>query len=167
LAYGFDASKALGLKNGDRMRVKAIVGPLVSLEFVKQKKGRPARPIEIVATKPLHLEHAYASTVHSAQGLTAGRMLMSIDTRSRTTSLNLFYVALSRPEHEARLYTNSGDELEAAISRRFGKTTALEIVRERQIARKLAISTPAIADGRQAIVRQRKSSLDGMSLGDR
>ncbi|MBD4382615.1 ATP-binding domain-containing protein, partial [Xanthomonas citri pv. citri] len=81
------------------------------------------------------LEHAYASTVHSAQGLTNDRALIALDTKSRTTSMNLYYVAISRARQEARVYTNNRGELPAAIARRFDKTTALAIQRERQLQR--------------------------------
>ncbi|TBX01934.1 MobF family relaxase, partial [Xanthomonas citri] len=58
------------LTNGDRMRVAGVIGGVVKLESVEQRDGRPARAFELPTNRPLHLEHAYASTVHSAQGLT-------------------------------------------------------------------------------------------------
>jgi hypothetical protein len=125
----------LDLTNGDRMRVAGIHGNVVQLESLETKAGRPARAVELLGDKPLHLEHAYASTVHSAQGLTSHRVLIDLDTQSRTTSMNLYYVAVSRPRAEARIYTNSAEELPAAIARRFDKTTALTLQREREMQR--------------------------------
>ncbi|MGZ5198254.1 MAG: MobF family relaxase [Telluria sp.] len=125
----------LDLTNGDRMRVAGIIGGVVKLESVEQKDGRPVRTLELPAKKPLHLEHAYASTVHSSQGLTSDRALIALDTRSRTTSMNLYYVAISRARYEARIYTNSLKELPAAIARRFEKTTAMSVQQERRIKR--------------------------------
>jgi ATP-dependent exoDNAse (exonuclease V) alpha subunit len=55
------------LTNGDRMRVASVFGGMVKLESVEERNGRPLRTLELPVTKPLHLEHAYASTVHSAQ----------------------------------------------------------------------------------------------------
>ncbi len=106
------------LTNGDRMRVAGVIGGVVKLESVGQRDGRPARALELPTNRPLHLEHAYASTVHSSQGLTNERALIALDTNSRTTSMNLYYVAISRACHEARVYTNSVKELPAAIARR-------------------------------------------------
>ncbi|WP_017173650.1 MobF family relaxase, partial [Xanthomonas phaseoli] len=115
------------LTNGDRMRVAGVIGGVVKLESVEQRDGRPARALELPTNRPLHLEHAYASTVHSSQGLTNDRVLIALDTKSRTTSMNLYYVAISRARQEARVYTNNRGELPAAIARRFDKTTALAI----------------------------------------
>ncbi|MGN5686164.1 ATP-binding domain-containing protein, partial [Xanthomonas citri] len=138
-----------------RMRVAGVIGGTVKLESVEQRDGRPARALELPVNKPLHLEHAYASTVHSAQGLTNDRALIALDTKSRTTSMNLYYVAISRACHEARVYTNSIKELPAAIARRFDKTTALAIQRERQLQRRAAGMQPkGTADGKQALQRQ-------------
>jgi len=143
------------LTNGDRMRVAGVIGGVVKLESVEQRDGRPARALELPTNRPLHLEHAYASTVHSAQGLTNDRALIALDTNSRTTSMNLYYVAISRACHEARVYTNSVKELPGAIARRFDKTTALAIQRERQLQRRAAGMQPkGAADGKQALQRQ-------------
>ncbi|WP_017166848.1 MobF family relaxase, partial [Xanthomonas phaseoli] len=68
------------LTNGDRMRVAGVIGGVVKLESVEQRDGRPARALELPTNRPLHLEHAYASTVHSAQGLTNDRALIALDT---------------------------------------------------------------------------------------
>lgn len=143
------------LTNGDRMRVAGVIGGVVKLESVEQRDGRPVRALELPTNRPLHLEYAYASTVHSSQGLTNDRALIALDTKSRTTSMNLYYVAISRARYEARVYTNSVKELPAAIARRFDKTTALAIQRERELQRRGAGMQPkGTADGKQALQRQ-------------
>ncbi|KIX51704.1 hypothetical protein SZ29_31420 [Burkholderia pseudomallei] len=69
--------------------------------------------------------------------------------------MNLYYVAISRARYEARVYTNSVKELPAAIARRFDKTTALAIQRERELQRRSAGMQPkGTADGKQALQRQ-------------
>ncbi|MCC4622652.1 ATP-binding domain-containing protein [Xanthomonas cassavae CFBP 4642] len=101
------------------------------------------------SNKPLHLEHAYASTVHSSQGLSNDRVLIALDTKSRTTSMNLYYVAISRARQEARVYTNNRGELPAAIARRFDKTTALGLERNRNTKRdRQALQRNGAADGK-------------------
>ncbi|WP_080932681.1 MobF family relaxase [Xanthomonas albilineans] len=122
---------SLDLTNGDRLRVAGVVGGIIKLESFEQKDGRPAKVIELPANKPLHMEYSYASTIHSAQGLTNQRALIEIDTKSRTTSMNLYYVAISRAREEARVYTNNRGGLPQAIARRFDKTTALGLERDR------------------------------------
>jgi ATP-dependent exoDNAse (exonuclease V) alpha subunit len=136
------------------MRVASVIGGMIRLESVEQKDGRPVRSLELLANKPMHLEHAYASTVHSSQGLTNDRALIALDTKSRTTSMNLYYVAISRARHEARIYTNSCKELPVAIARRYDKSTALAIQRERQLQHRDASTPPkGTADGKQALQR--------------
>lgn len=117
---------ALDVSNGDRVRIVAVRENRVTLE---SERGRH---IELDASKPLHLEHAYATTVHSAQGLTTDRMMVDLDTRSLTTGKDLYYVAISRARYEATIYTNSRTELPAAISREAVKTAALDIQREQR-----------------------------------
>ncbi|WP_250495339.1 MobF family relaxase [Caballeronia sp. GAWG1-1] len=143
------------LTNGDRMRVAGVIGGVVSLETVEHRDGRPVRSIELPTGRPLHLEHAYASTVHSSQGLTNDRTLIALDTKSRTTSMNLYYVAISRSRYEARVYTDSIKSLPAAIARRFDKTTALAIQRERELQRRGVGTQPGgAAAGKQGLQRQ-------------
>jgi ATP-dependent exoDNAse (exonuclease V) alpha subunit len=95
-------------------------------------ENEKGRRVELDGQRPLHLEHAYATTVHSAQGLSTDRMLVDLDTRSLTTGKDLYYVAISRARYEAKVYTNSRAELPAAISREPVKTAALDIQRERE-----------------------------------
>ena len=69
--------------------------------------------------------------------------------------MNLYYVAISRARHEARIYTNSINELPAAIARRFDKSTALAIQRERQLQRREASMQPkGAAHGKQPLQHQ-------------
>ncbi len=116
----------LDVSNGDRMRVVGVKAGRVELE---NEKGRR---IELDGERPLHLEHAYATTVHSAQGLSTGRMMVDLDTRSLTTGRDLYYVAISRAEYRAEIYTNSRSELPEALNRETTKTAALDIHRERE-----------------------------------
>ena len=81
---------SLDISNGDRARVIEVSPDRVALESDK------GRRIELDARRPLHLEHAYATTVHSAQGLSMDRMMIDLDTRSLTTGKDLYYVAISR-----------------------------------------------------------------------
>lgn len=78
--------------------------------------------------KDTHFRHDYVSTVHSAQGQTADRVLINAESY-RTNLLNerSFYVAISRAKEEIRLYTDDVRELARGIEERTGeKTTALE-----------------------------------------
>lgn len=120
---------ALDVSNGDRVRVLGVSAERLRLE---DKRGRR---IDLDCARPLHIEHAYASTVHGAQGLSTDRMMMDLNTRSLTTGKDLYYVALSRARYDVKIYTNSRPELPAAISRENIKTAALDIQREREAPR--------------------------------
>jgi conjugative relaxase-like TrwC/TraI family protein len=112
----------LDLANGDRFTVAAVSPTSVTLT-----DGR--RTVELPTGRPLHLDHAYASTVHSSQGVTAERVLIDAATRSRTTSQEVYYVAISRAQREACIYTDDLARLPAAISREHAKHAALDLER--------------------------------------
>jgi ATP-dependent exoDNAse (exonuclease V) alpha subunit len=76
-----------------------------------------------------HLDHAYAMTSHSSQGATVDRVLIHVDTSdSRNRALvneTLAYVAISRPRHDAQVFTDNEANLAKALSRQNENTTAL------------------------------------------
>lgn len=123
---------SLDLTNGDRMRVIGIAGGVVTLQATDSD-----RKVELLAKNALHLEHAYAGTVHSAQGLTADRTLICMETKSRTTSLNLYYVAISRSRQESKIYTDSRVNLPAAVNKKFVKTDAISVVNPSKMNREM------------------------------
>ena len=124
---------ALDVTNGDRFRVAGIdrVARTVTIEDGK-------RQVVLDSSKPLHLDHAYSMTVHSAQGATADRVLFEADTRPRTLAQDVFYVGISRPRIEARIYTDDIGKLPEAIRLDTVKHAAMDLVRagaERQVVR--------------------------------
>jgi hypothetical protein len=115
-----DAS--LDLANGDRFTVVHAGAHSITLV-----DGR--RTVELPADRPLHLDHAYATTVHGSQGTTSERVLFDAKTRSRTTSIDVYYVAISRAYQEARVYTDDLSKLPAAVAREHVKHAALDLER--------------------------------------
>lgn len=111
---------ALDLANGDRFTVERVTPGMVTLRSEH-------RSVQLPTDKPLHVDHAYATTVHSSQGLTANRVLIDAQTKSLTTAKDVYYVAISRARHEARIYTNDTQELPKAISRENVKHAALDL----------------------------------------
>ena len=73
-------------------------------------------------------DHGYAVTSHSAQGLTAERVLVNADTGVHPDLLNsrFGYVAMSRASHEATLFTDDMTKLNPQLSADVSKTSALE-----------------------------------------
>jgi conjugative relaxase-like TrwC/TraI family protein len=113
---------ALDLANGDRFTVAAVGRSSLTLA-----DGR--RIVELPVRGPLHLDHAYATTIHASQGITAERVLIDASSKTRTTTKETFYVALSRASREARVYTDDRTKLPAAVEREAEKHAALELER--------------------------------------
>lgn len=113
--------KELGLSNGDRVLVQAV-----SFDAIIVKTERGAE-VSIPANRPMYVQHAYATTIHSSQGLTSDRVLIDANTHSLTTNRAAFYVAISRPRFELTLYTDNSEKLRKAVARVPKKHAALEL----------------------------------------
>ncbi|SAL07121.1 ATPase AAA [Caballeronia calidae] len=112
--------KDLDLANGDRFTVKEIREKAI----IAEGNGRR---ITLDAEHAMYAALAYASTVHSAQGLTSDKVLINLETRSLTTAKDVYYVAVSRARYVAEIFTDDAKRLPAAVSREADKTAALEI----------------------------------------
>lgn len=112
--------KAKDLRNGERFQVAAVDAGHIAI-----KKG--AEVVKIDRSKPLHLQHGYASTIHSAQGLTTKRVLIDANTKSLTSNRAVFYVAISRPRDNLTIFTNDKNTLARAMGRVPKKYAALEL----------------------------------------
>lgn len=156
----------MDVANGDRFTVKSVRENQILLE---NEKGRM---VTVDARKPMYMGLAYASTVHSAQGLTTDKVLINIDTKSLTTAKDVYYVAVTRARHEAIIYTDSAGNLSKAVNRESLKNAALEINQLRRYSR----ATPEKAaekqmqkDGQQHTPQAKKPTKergnDGMGMG--
>jgi hypothetical protein len=85
--------------------------------------------IEFSPDEHRHLDHGYAVTSHSSQGLTAERVLVHADTKVHPDLLNsrFGYVSISRASHEATLFTDDMTKLGPQLGADVSKTSALEI----------------------------------------
>jgi ATP-dependent exoDNAse (exonuclease V) alpha subunit len=75
------------------------------------------------------LDYGYAVTSHSSQGQTAGRVLVHVDTERTSEKLvnqRLAYVAVSRGQYDARIYTDDKVKLARALDRDVSHRSALE-----------------------------------------
>jgi ATP-dependent exoDNAse (exonuclease V) alpha subunit len=76
-----------------------------------------------------HLDYGYAVTSHSSQGQTAGRVLVHVETdraNEKLVNQRLAYVAVSRGQYDARLYTDDKVKLVRALDRNVSHRSALE-----------------------------------------
>ena len=76
-----------------------------------------------------NLDHGYAVTSHSAQGLTSERVLVHADTGVHPDLLTarFGYVSVSRASHEATVFTNDTAKLHSQLGSDVSKTSAIEI----------------------------------------
>ena len=96
--------------------------------------GKAGREVTFDPTEFRQLDHGYAVTSHSSQGLTADRVIANIDTDSSRSLINdrLAYVAISRAAYDARIYTNDAATLGERLATDVSKTAALELEDVRQ-----------------------------------
>ncbi|QNT78640.1 Multifunctional conjugation protein TraI [Entomobacter blattae] len=114
------------MANGDSFRVTSLGKGRIELEEV----GNIRKRVVHASTQPLFVSHAYATTIHSSQGLTSERVLVNIETQSRTTTKEVYYVGISRARHKASIYTNDRQKLPEAIARPTYKTAAMELKKD-------------------------------------
>jgi conjugative relaxase-like TrwC/TraI family protein len=116
--------KSLGVSNRDIAVIDSIGGDgLVSARLDN------SRQIEFDALTHRHFDHGYAVTSHSAQGLTAERVLINADTRVHPDLLNsrFGYVAVSRASHEANIFTDDANRLNHRLGAEVSKSSALTL----------------------------------------
>jgi ATP-dependent exoDNAse (exonuclease V) alpha subunit len=87
------------------------------------------RQIEFKPNEHRHLDHGYAVTSHSSQGITAERVLVHADTKVHPDLLNsrFAYVSISRASQEATVFTDDMEKLGPQLGGEVSKTSALEI----------------------------------------
>jgi len=90
-----------------------------------------------------HLDYGYAMTSHSSQGQTAARVLIHVDTDQSELLINnrFAYVAVSRGQYDAEIYTNDRSELARDLSRDFTQRTATQSQEPEPIAQRIELGT--------------------------
>ena len=92
------------------------------------------REVSFEPDKFRHLDHGYAVTSYSSQSQTVDRVLINADANESDLLLNqrTGYVAVSRAREDAVIFTNSIEQLSAALDRRVDKEMALEALKHTQ-----------------------------------
>lgn len=101
---------AADLVSGQRAEVVAINTGTITL-------NAGGKHVELPTDRPLHLDHAYATTAHSAQGLTCDRVFYNAESFSKTTAQDTYYVSISRERHEVVVFTDDVTALPKAVDR--------------------------------------------------
>ena len=102
---------ARGLVNGEHAELLSI-GP-ANLRL----RTRDGREIAMRRDDPQlhHLDHAWSSTVHAAQGMTCDRVIAVLDTDRAPADQAMFYVELTRARDNAVLLTDDREALIEAL----------------------------------------------------
>ena len=112
----------LGRRNGEVVQVVSVDA---DRRVAIVQGSRTSETLDLSTQR--HWEHAYASTIHAAQGKTTDRVLVHIDTKyEQTIGSESFYVAISRARHEAKLYVDDRSKLTVAVERSAQKQYGLE-----------------------------------------
>jgi ATP-dependent exoDNAse (exonuclease V) alpha subunit len=128
---------------GDRIQFRAPFtehrianGELGSIARITEEELAVAldsgRQVSFEPNKFRHLDHGYAVTSYSSQSQTVDRVLINADANESDLLLNqrMGYVAISRAREDAIIFTNSADQLRAALDRSVDKEMAVEALRQ-------------------------------------
>jgi len=90
------------------------------------------REVSFEPDKFRHLDHGYAVTSYSSQSQTVDRVLVNANANESDLLLNqqMGYVAVSRAREDAIIFTNSADQLRAALDRSVDKEMAVDALRQ-------------------------------------
>ena len=130
----YEAERAFA--EGDRLQIRAgfrakriANGELGTITKIEPNQIRLAmdsgREVMVDLPKFRHLDYGYAVTSYSSQGLTFDRVLINANTQQSALLLNdrTAYVAVSRARDDARIYTDSTQNLSEALNREINKPT--------------------------------------------
>jgi ATP-dependent exoDNAse (exonuclease V) alpha subunit len=115
--------KSIGVANRDLGRLERI-----SPEGELQVRLEGGRLKTFDSRVNPHFDHGYAVTSHSAQGLTADRVLINVDSTAHPDLVNsrFAYVSVSRARDDAQIYTNDASSLATRLGSEVSKSSALE-----------------------------------------
>lgn len=157
-----------GYRNGERGVVEEIGTEGL---LIRRTDGSPLR---LSRDQVLSLDHGYAVTGHSAQGLDAARVVLEKETHSRTTNRRSFYTDLTRARDAAVVITDSFARLVQRLSVDQRKVAALEVVESPRVDRAANASSRSgdqaqhlgcTATSRRATAPPRRSRLTRLRRG--
>lgn len=110
----------LDVTNGDEFVVKNFDDSYIVLD-------NGVRQIKMECDKAMHIMPAYCTTVHSAQGMTADRVMYNLDSSSMTTQSDNFYVGISRAKSAIDIFTDDMKSLPDQVAIKSDKTMAHQL----------------------------------------
>jgi len=120
-----------GVTNGMRGEVVDVSGSRIMIRFDSGLEYGI-----LVGKTPLEIDHGYAQTGHSAQGLGAGTVILDLPSGSQTLNRRSFYTNLTRTKGAVIAYTDDRERLTGAVTRERDKTMAHDVEVAQKIERK-------------------------------
>ena len=137
-------SRELGLAAGDRIRItqngftrdrkhRLNNGAIYEVEGITAAGHIRLKNGWELDSNYAHLSHGYVTTSHASQGKTVDVVLIAQGSQSfAVSSLEQFYVSVSRGREQVKVYTDDAEALKEAITRSTRRISATELVRESQ-----------------------------------
>jgi conjugative relaxase-like TrwC/TraI family protein len=144
----------LGRSNGEDFVITAIDGDTATIKYL-ESDGR----VETLNLKEgQSLDHAIVTTIYSAQGKTAERVLVADD--DWAMKKESFYVAASRAKQELKIYTHDSVDMLTRVEKSNTKQNALEVLRE-QVREKqaTAANTSALVSPTLKVSQQNQNQI--------
>ena len=110
----------LQVVNGDRGTVTEALQSSVTV-----KRDRDSEEVHVGTDQGARMQHSYATTIHSSQGMTVDHVIIAGET-GELASAETAYVALSRESESITVYTRDPDRLREAWSTEKGQENALD-----------------------------------------
>ena len=114
----------LGVKNGQAGKIKAIEGKKITVETA-------GKNLIFDIEEYKHFDYGYAMTTHKAQGATADRVIINLDSSQKElNSRNSYYVDISRARHRVSIYVDNQDKISDQISHFVKKISSHDFTQE-------------------------------------
>jgi ATP-dependent exoDNAse (exonuclease V) alpha subunit len=121
------------IANGEFATLTEMTGDGAKFHF----DGKKPRDITLPFSSMKHLDYGYCSTTYSSQGATVQSCIVHADSMRSDRLLNhrAWYVGISRPKEDLRIFTDNAEALRRAIVRDPQKSIALEAIKPQQSPR--------------------------------
>jgi conjugative relaxase-like TrwC/TraI family protein len=153
MAYGIPLAEArkftvfeprqVAIAEGDKIRITAnskctdgknlFNGSTFSVEGFDKQGNIKLSNGSAISSEFGHFNLGYVSTSHAAQGKTADKVILSQSSATfRASSMEQFYVSVSRGKQAVSIYTDDKEHLKQAVSQSGERTSATELMAKRQ-----------------------------------
>lgn len=131
--------KQLAIANGEKIRITGngktlegkhlFNGGLYQVKGFDQEGNLKLSNGSTLSKDYGHFTHGYVTTSHSSQGKTVDKVIISQSSMSfRASSLEQFYVSVSRGRNAVSIYTDDKAGLKAAVTKSGERTAAIELM---------------------------------------